>query len=114
MKKIVLILILIVPVILIFSCKKRGETKAIITVVTENDKPVAGATIELHARDIDPPGVIEETKTSDSQGRADFVFKNEAIYTVEAVKDTLYGIGTVRLEPHKTVEATVIMRPVGP
>ena len=109
------------------NCKKPGPTKAVITVTYEDKVPASGAKVLLHAKDV-PTGTsvgeISDSTNTDASGTATFEFKNEAVFTIEAslIKtvydtttstyiDTLYfGTGTVRMEPNKTVEETVIIR----
>ena len=102
------------------NCRKKEKTaNAKITVTDTLNKPVRNATILLHARDAYPKkGAkdLEQTGTSDASGMAEFVYKLEAVWSIDAsivkgTDTTLFGKGTVRLVMGETVEKTVIMKP---
>jgi hypothetical protein len=120
MKNIHLFLSIFILVISSFavSCQKEGPANCVIEVITEDKKPVSGAKVYLHAKDAMPtPGEFEQEGITDASGKASFTFKLEAIYTVEASKGdsingSYYGMGSVRLEQKKTVNQTVVVRPV--
>lgn len=119
-KKILSGLFVAAVVITAFSCNKIGPAKAIVKVVDANNKPVSGATVRLHADELDgvkDPNSVE--KVSGASGLTQFEFKNEAIWSIDATyisvisdstgtyTDTLKGKGIIRLEKDKTVEQTV-------
>lgn len=105
-----LLIIIITASIAVTGCKRPEKPEAVITVTTADDKPVSGATVFLHANDVpDKPGDKEYTGTTDAAGQAYFKFDLEAIYTIEATKDSLYGMGTVRLEMDEIAKKTVIV-----
>ncbi|MBA3901606.1 MAG: hypothetical protein H0X62_15620 [Bacteroidetes bacterium] len=94
------------------GCKKDEPTGCIITAKDLSDKPVVGANIYLHAKDIAPPkkeGDFEYKGKTDSQGKAYFDIPLEAIYTIEAVKDSISGFSRIRLRKGETVEESVIL-----
>ncbi len=95
-----------------FSCKKDGETKAFITVNDAQGKGVAGASITLWQdssinQSSHTQANIRVTKTSDSNGNAEFVFPLEAYLNITATKGTDMTHGFVRLKEHETVSQTV-------
>lgn len=105
------------------SCNKIGPAKGNVKVVDENNSPVPGATVTLHANEIQTPRQTNSSsKQTDDAGYAQFEFKNEAIWTVEAFhvittsdslgtySDTIYGKGLLRLEKDRTVEETVTVK----
>ena len=105
------------------SCNKIGPAKGNVKVVDENNNPISGATVTLHAEEIQTPRQTNSSsKQTDAGGYAQFEFKNEAIWTIEAFhvittsdslgtyNDTIYGKGLLRLEKDKTVEETVTVK----
>ena len=104
-----LIILIVVCAFAATGCNKEGETAAVITITTDDNKPVSGAKVYLHADGVSGPGDFDTTQTTDASGVTKFIFKLEAIYTIEATKDTLFGVGSVRLEKGNTVEETVII-----
>lgn len=91
------------------SCKKTTECTAIITVVDSLGIPVSGATVRLFAN-VNPVGVVESIQPTDLSGNSTHKIKLEAILDIEAKKDSLSGIGIIRLEPGKKVNKTVTIR----
>lgn len=96
----------------LFSCKKDGETKAVISVKDAAGNSVSGATVVLWQDTSvnQTSGVqanIRVTKTSDSNGRAEFTFALEAYLNITATKDTNTAHGFIRLKEHETVSQTV-------
>ncbi len=108
------------------SACKEDPPKAVITVTYLNGRPVPDATVRVYAGPSDENtegnvGYIEPysrerdaVKMTDSEGKAEFEFKYEAIYNVFAFKlengDTLKGTGAIILEKDKVAEETVIIR----
>jgi hypothetical protein len=94
------------------GCKKQGPTGCVITAKDVDNTIVVGANIYLHAKDVPPPikkGDFEYNAITDSEGKAYFDIPLEAIYTIEATKDSTYGWTTVRLIKDKSVEVSVIL-----
>ena len=96
----------------VFSCKKDGETKAVITVNDAAGKGVEGATVILwQDTSVNPTSHVKAnirvTKTTDGSGTADFTFSLEAYLNITATKDTNTARGFVRLKEHETVGQTV-------
>ena len=109
-KGLILFLSLVVIGTSFSSCKKETDCTAVITVVDAGGTPVSGATIHLYSK-ADRADLQDETKVSDVAGKANFVFKYEAILNIDAKKDALVNIGdVVKLEPGKTVEKTVTIK----
>jgi hypothetical protein len=99
------------------SCKKPGDTTAIITVLDNNDVPHPGVLVTVIGVDSygQPGGRIDMENTTDGSGKASFNF-NElfkrgaagfAVLDVRAEKDTLFGTGIIRVEEEKTNETVV-------
>ena len=113
-------LLLFVSFVAIFSflpsCKKETDSTVIVTVVDSTGTPVVGATIVLHPdsaslKGKDPLDGQVQSKTSDVAGKAQFVFKYEAILKVDASRGTLSNVGdVVKLEPGKQVEKMVTVK----
>lgn len=105
-----LIILISLATINITGCRRPAKPEAIITVTTVDETPVEGATVFLHANDApSKPGDKEFTATTDAAGQAYFKFDLEAIYTIEATKDSLSGVGTVRLVMDEIAKKTVIV-----
>ena len=95
-----------------FSCKKSGPTKAVITVLDLNSSPVAGAAVTLWQDTAvnNVNGVqskLRVTKNSDASGKAEFDFELEAFLNIEVIKSIDTGRSFIRLKEHETVEQTV-------
>ncbi|MCC7231761.1 MAG: hypothetical protein IT242_02360 [Bacteroidia bacterium] len=96
----------------IFSCKKDGPTRAVISVIDSLSRPVQGARITLWQDTAvnSTNGVksnVRVTKTSDAAGRAEFDFELEAFLNIEAVKNADTVKSFIRLEEHETVSRTL-------
>ena len=96
----------------LFSCKKDGETKAVITVKDAAGKGVSGATVVLwQDTSINQTSGVQSnirvTKTTNSSGNAEFIFALEAYLNITATKDTNMARGFIRLKEHETVSQTV-------
>jgi len=94
------------------SCKKDGETKAVISVKDAAGNPVDGASITLWQdtsvnQTTGSQANVRVTKTADSNGKAEFTFALEAYLNITATKDTNVAHGFVRLKEHETVDQTV-------
>ncbi|HET6245545.1 MAG: hypothetical protein H0V01_03510 [Bacteroidetes bacterium] len=104
-----LLILIAAATITITGCRRPAKPEAIITITTVDKKPVSGATVFLHANDATKPGDYEYTLTTNGAGQAHFKFDLEAIYTIDAKKDSLFGQGTVRLIMDEVVKQTVIV-----
>jgi len=94
------------------SCKKDGETKAVVTVKDAAGNPADGAVITLWQdtsvnQTNGTQANVRVEKTADENGKAEFTFALEAYLNITAVKDTNVAKGFVRLKEHETVNATV-------
>ena len=97
------------------SCTKEKDTIGIIKVVYSNGNPMIGATVVLDQQNTEPgtdPIInLKQTKTTDASGRAEFIYKYEAILDVNVNKtsgnDTYEGSGVIRLLRGKTEQITV-------
>lgn len=97
------------------SCTKEKDTIGIIKVVYSNGNPVIGSTVVLDQQNTepgtDPIADLKQTKTTDASGRAEFIYKYEAILDVSVSKtsgnDTYEGSGVIRLLRGKTEQITV-------
>ena len=97
------------------SCSKEKDTIGIIKVVNSNGNPMSGVTVVLDQTNADPGTEpidnLGQTKTTDASGKAEFVYKYEAILNVTVSKtsgnDTYEGSGIIRLLIGKTEQVTV-------
>ena len=97
------------------SCAKEKDTIGIIKVVYSNGNPMIGATVVLDQQNTEPgtdPIInLKQTKTTDASGRAEFIYKYEAILDVNVNKtsgnDTYEGSGVIRLLRGKTEQITI-------
>jgi hypothetical protein len=107
-----LFVIAVLTLNIFFSCKKEGPTKAVITVNDSAGHAVEGASVTLW-QDTAVNQVshtqanIRVTKTSDSNGNAEFEFTLEAYLNITAEKGSNEAHGFVRLKEHETVNQTV-------
>ncbi len=95
-----------------FSCKKGGDTKAVITVKDSSGALIAGASVTLWqdttvSSTTGAHSNLRVTKLTDASGNAEFIFALEAYLNITAVKDPDTALGFIRLEEHKTVSKTV-------
>lgn len=94
------------------SCKKDEETKGIIIVNDSLGNPSEGAIVVLF-QDTAINGTtgaqanVHVTKTTNSDGRAEFVFALEAYLNITATKGTQVAKGFIRLKQHESVTQTV-------
>jgi len=115
MKKFVLISLLLTGLfaLMLTSCEKPEETKAVITVkyTTDTTKVAPFAHVRITKYDVNVAGQCDE------DGIYSHLFRDEAILDVEAYLDTTqtgtsteaYGSTTIRLERGKTVYKTVFI-----
>ena len=97
------------------SCEKEKETIGIIKVVNSNGDPMSGVTVVLDQPNsspgTDPIENLTQTKITDVSGRAEFIYKHEAILDVTVSKisgnDTYEGSGIIRLLKGKTEQVTI-------
>ena len=97
------------------SCTKEKDTIGIIKVVYSNGNPMIGVTVVLDQQNTVPgtsPIInLKQTKTTDASGKAEFIYKYEAILDVSVSKtsgnDTYQGSGVIRLLRGKTEQITV-------
>ena len=97
------------------SCTKEKDTIGIIKVVNSNGQPMSGVTIVLDQQNTepgtDPILNLRQTKETDASGRAEFIYRYEAILDVSVNKtdgnDTYQGSGVIRLLRGKTEQITV-------
>jgi hypothetical protein len=112
LRNISILSLLLVFTLAFSACKKDGPTGCVITIKDLKERPVKGAAVLLHAKDMPEEkkeGDLVWKQTTDAQGKAYFEIPLEAIYTIEATKSSLYGKGRVRLKPNEVVEETVII-----
>jgi len=97
------------------SCTKEKDTIGIIKVVNSNGQPMSGVTVVLDQQNTepgtDPILNLRQTKETDASGRAEFIYRYEAILDVSVNKtdgnDTYQGSGVIRLLRGKTEQITV-------
>ncbi|MFI5203315.1 MAG: hypothetical protein ACHQF2_02375 [Flavobacteriales bacterium] len=102
---------------LLQSCKKPGDTTAVITVLNNSDVPQPGTLVTVIGVDSygQPGGRIDQQNTTDGSGKATFNFNDLfkrgaagfAVLDVRAEKDTLFGTGIIRVEEEKTNETVI-------
>jgi hypothetical protein len=101
----------------IHSCKRPDETCiVVIRVVRVDGVTVSGANVKLTSNYANTNGTnplasyLPAVKVTDSEGKAEFQFKYQAILDVEA--SSVFGTGTsiVKLMPGETVSKTVIIQ----
>ena len=89
------------------SCKKKKPTQAEITVQDSTGKVLPGAKVYINSKNNIPPGIVEDTQTTDNRGKTFHTFENEAILQVEVSKQigaiTVTGYGILRLEEGKKI-----------
>ena len=96
------------------SCNKDTTCTVDILVVDTTgfsgiQTPVAGASVKLYAN-INPPGQIQATGTTDNSGHVQFSFPNPAIFDIKASKGTMTGTGLVQLQIGGNVTQTVLIK----
>jgi|YNPMSStandDraft_1061717.scaffolds.fasta_scaffold00165_15 hypothetical protein len=132
-KSVLLILLITVALVGTSSkCKKEEPPKAIVLVVDEQGRPLAGATVKVYS---DPtlygnnyPSVgyydpdekkLYDIQKTDASGKTYHTFKYESIYSVYAwyrkqiswnTYDTLKGWGALILKNNETYEEKIIVR----
>ena len=97
------------------SCTKEKDTIGIIKVVNSNGQTMSGVTVVLDQQNTDPGtdpiSNLKQTKKTDASGRAEFIYRYEAILDVNVSKtsgnDTYQGSGVIRLLRGKTEQITV-------
>jgi len=97
------------------SCKKKADTKAVITVIDTLGVPAANVSVTLWQDTAHNPitgakSSLRVSNITDGSGNAEFTFANEAFLNIWATR-ILYGtdtaFGFIRLEQNNTVNATV-------
>ena len=97
------------------SCTKEKDTIGIIKVVSSSGQAMSGVTVVLDQQNTEPGTIpiinLKQTKTTDASGKAEFIYKYEAILDVSVSKtsgnDTYQGSGVIRLLRGKTEQITV-------
>ena len=97
------------------SCTKEKDTIGIIKVVSSSGQAMSGVTVVLDQQNTepgtDPIDNLKQTKETDASGKAEFLYKYEAILDVSVNKtsgnDTYEGSGVIRLLRGKTEQITV-------
>ncbi len=114
------------------KCKKEKPPKAVVLVVDEQGRPLAGATVKvysdptLYSQNYPSVGYVDpdekklyDIKTTDASGKTYHDFKYESIYSVYAwyrkqiswnQYDTLKGWGALILKNNETYEEKIIVR----
>lgn len=98
--------------ICIIACKKDASTKAIVSVINQNNAPVSEAYITLwQDTAVNPVNGVQSTlrvtKKSDAAGKAEFEFKLEAFLNIEVIKGPDTARSFIRLKENETVTQTV-------
>ncbi|MEX1193092.1 MAG: hypothetical protein WEA99_14075 [Brumimicrobium sp.] len=104
------------------SCRKKGETIAVVTVRDTANVVVSGATVILYGESTtDPiqPVIRKDTLKTNSSGVAtmnyDDVYQlgqaGVAVLNISAEKGDLYGEGIIKIEEETTSSAVVFIQP---
>ena len=116
-------LVAILTVGMMTSCRKESPTVAVITVIDTSGAVFYGAMVRLYPTPtINPhPGItIDDTLYSDIDGKVTFDYTDRfnlgqagfAVLDIEIRSgDTLYGTGIIKIEAEKTSKETVILLP---
>jgi hypothetical protein len=116
-------LVAILTVGMMTSCRKESPTVAVITVVDTSGAVFQGATVRLYpVPTVSPhPGItIDDTLYSDIDGKATFDYTDrfnlgQAGFAVLDIKvwsgDTLLGTGIIKIVAEETSEETAILLP---
>ncbi|HTA84592.1 MAG TPA: carboxypeptidase-like regulatory domain-containing protein [Bacteroidia bacterium] len=96
------------------SCTKNTTCNVDILIVDTTgfsgiQTPVAGATVKLYAN-INPPGQIQATGTTDNTGHFQYSFPNPAIFDIQATKGSMTGSGLIQLIVGGTATQTVLIK----
>ena len=97
------------------SCTKEKDTIGVVKVVNSSGQAMNGVTVVLDQQNTepgtDPIADLKQTKTTDASGKAEFIYKYEAILDVSVSKtsgnDTYQGSGVIRLLRGKTEQITI-------
>jgi hypothetical protein len=104
------------------SCRKKGDTVALITVRDTANMLVPGARVILFGTSTTDPiqsVVRKDTATTNSDGVATFNFNEVyqlgqagvAVLDIEAEKDDLFGKGIIKIEQEVVSDAEVLIQP---
>ena len=116
-------LVAILTVGMMTSCRKESPTIAIITIVDTAGVVFQNATVRLYpVPTVSPhPGItIDDTAFSDVDGKATFDYTDRfnlgqagfAVLDIEVWSgDTLYGTGIIKIEAEVTSEESVVLLP---
>jgi hypothetical protein len=102
------------------SCQKDTDCKAVVTCLDSIGRPVGNASVLLYAPVKSADGKttytadITASGTTDNDGTARFTFRLPAIYDVKGTATlaakTITGTGVVKLEEGQTVEKTITLK----
>lgn len=104
------------------SCRKKGDTIAIIKVHDTGNAVVPGATVILYGTSTTnpiQPVIRRDTQVTDASGTATFNFNEVyqlgqagvAVLNISAKKGTMKGAGMIKIEEEKESKATVLIQP---
>ena len=110
-----ILLLFIIAFTVFISCTKEKDTIGIIKVVNSNGQIMSGATVVLDQQNTDPGtdpiSNLKQTKKTDATGKAEFIYRYEAILDVNVNKtsgnNTYEGSGVIRLLRGKTEQITI-------
>ena len=117
MKKIIEVLMIVVPVLMVLtpSCKQPNQDCiAIVHVVDTGQVPMTGASVLLSKTNItNYNGVtanVSQTGTTDGGGAVTMTFSLPAVLDVSVTKGAKSGTGQIRLEAGQTVSQTITIQ----
>lgn len=106
------------------SCRKEGDTIAIITVIDTSGARIPGAKVILYGTPSSPGYagleiIRRDTLFSDAAGQATFNYTEAfklgqagfAVLDIKAIKDTLEGSGIIKVVEEETSSETVVVQP---
>jgi len=117
------ILVSLLVVGMMMSCRKESPTVAVITVVDESGTIFEGATVRLYpvpTVNIHPGITIDDELITDVNGKATFDYTDKfnlgqagfAVLDIEVWSgDMLNGTGIIKVEAEETSEETVVLLP---
>ncbi len=114
-RHILLLPAVLLMVVIMASCDKKGPCDAGVTVVDTLGRKISGATVVLRQDSVINPtngtqASVYEVGITGTSGTASFSFKLEAVLILEATYGARDARDYIRLEQSETVSKTVIVK----